>query len=118
MSALPPSTSGDLHLHGMACECCSVHTIAGDVEIDGSLGTLKVSTTSGDCTLSGTLTGQSKVTTVSGEIDVHFPGVGVDASSLDGITLDGCRCGKTASRPGKVPLILNSTSGHITVTTL
>ena len=111
------STSGDLHLHGMACECCSVHTIAGDVEIDGSLGTLKVSTTSGDCTLSGTLTGQSKVTTVSGEIDVHFPGVGVDASSLDGITLDGCRCGKTASRPGKVPLILNSTSGHITVTT-
>lgn len=111
------STSGDLHLHGMACECCSVHTISGDVEIEGSLGTLKVSTTSGDCTLSGTLTGQSKVTTVSGEIDVHFPGVGVDASSLDGITLDGCRCGKTASCPGKVPLILNSTSGHITVTT-
>ena len=111
------STSGDLHLHGMACECCSVRTIAGDVEIEGSLGTLKVNTTSGDCTLSGTLSGQGKVTTVAGEIDAHFPGVGVDASSLDGITLDGCRCGKTASRPGKASLILNSTSGYITVTT-
>ena len=111
------STSGDLHLHGMACECCSVRTIAGDVEIEGSLGTLKVNTTSGDCALSGTLSGQGKVTTVAGEIDAHFPGVGVDASSLDGVTLDGCRCGKTASRPGKASLILNSTSGYITVTT-
>ena len=112
------STSGDLSLSGMVCEYCTIETIAGDVKIEGSLGTVKVSATSGDCTLSGSLSGQGGITTVAGDIRVHFADVGVEAaSSLGGITVDGCHCGKTVSRPGKVPLILNSTSGHITVTT-
>ena len=113
------STSGDLSLSGMVCEYCTVETIAGDVKIEGSLGTVKVSATSGDCTLSGSLSGQGGITTVAGDIRVHFADVGVEAaSSLGGITVDGRHCGKTASRPGKVPLALHSTTGDITVTTL
>ena len=50
---------------------------------------------------------------------VQEDNVGVEAaSSLGGITVDGRHCGKTASRPGKVPLALHSTTGDITVTTL
>lgn len=112
------STSGDLSLSGMVCEYCTVETIAGDVKIEGSLGAVKVSATSGDCTLSGSLSSQGGITTVAGDIRVHFAGVGVEAaSSLGDITVDGCHCGKTVSRPGKVPLTLHSTTGDITVTT-
>ena len=112
------STSGDLSLSGMVCEYCTVETIAGDVKIEGSLGAVKVSATSGDCTLSGSLSGRGGITTVAGDIRVHFAGVGVEAaSSLGDITVDGCHCGKTVSRPGKVPLALHSTTGDITVTT-
>ena len=113
------STSGDLSLSGIVCEYCTIETIAGDVKIEGSLGTVKVSATSGDCTLSDSLSGQGGITTVAGDICVHFADVGVEAaSSLGGITVDGRHCGKTASRPGKVPLALHSTTGDITVTTL
>lgn len=97
----------------------SVATVSGDIILsDRTVETLDLGTTSGACAFSGDLTGTGNVGTVSGNIDITVPDVGVEASSLGEITWNGQDQGPSFHRAGDGPaLTLGSVSGNICITT-
>lgn len=91
---------------------------SGAISLTGTADSLNLGTTSGACAFSGDLTGTGNVGTVSGNIDITVPDVGVEASSLGEITWNGQDQGPSFHRAGDGPaLTLGSVSGNICITT-
>ncbi len=112
------STSGDIHISDLSAHSVNAASTSGAISLTGTADSLNLGTTSGACAFSGDLTGAGNVGTVSGNIDITVPDVGVEASSLGEITWNGQDQGPSFHRAGDGPaLTLGSVSGNICITT-
>ena len=109
------TVSGSLGITGSVSEL-SVESVSGSIDLDGDFGEINAQSVSGGCALAGTLEREAEVETVSGRIQVSFPDVSVNASSLGSVYKDNSRQGRTFNQHGgSAELNLESISGEIEI---
>lgn len=93
-------------------------TASGDMTLQGTFHELHAKTISSTCKVSGQVTEDAEIETVSGRIFFSAPVGSVDAESIGGITLDNVSKGNTLEmQSGKPTIKLKSVSGAITIET-
>lgn len=113
------STSGDVTAQALSSVKVETETVSGETTVDGTLGELTADSVSGSIEVSGSVSEEASMETVSGKLSlsVNHP-VAVAASSTSGtIDLNGTQTRGSVSTEGGIPITMKTVSGGIEIET-
>lgn len=108
------SVSGALSASDVSADHLEAETVSSDLSLKGTFGQLEIHTVSGGTDISGSISLQGAIESVSGHItfSIDHPAA-IQANSVGSVTLNGERASGPVHTTGEIPIDLHSVSGEI-----